>query len=430
MRIRLLVISVPCVAAFVAIAPSSFAQPAPAVAAKPAIARKHADPFLNGPPFKFDQVVRLLRQNAIPLRRRKAAIEHRGLAFSLSPEEIKKLKAAGASEEMMEVIKSKAQVETATLPAVAPPPPPPPPPPKPPAGKLALRCSPGECEVSLNEAPRGATHTGTLEIADLPPGQWTVGLKKQGYLDRQAVVTVEPDRTVSVAEVLTPNRATRETFGTELFQKVRNAIGSPSDKGPVAVEAAGSANTWTCEGRSVRWLLWMRNQPDRALFQVKSGQEPLHEVTFAGSQYSVGKKLKGQEAVQLGTDAGLIRDFQLSALMAKLGSPDFKLLADRTAPVDGEQLTLVAEGKTEKISILLGDDLLPRQAQIATATGNGAGIVSYSDYLKSENIAYPKAMQIKPEGWQHPIEVQFDKVTVRPQFTENDLKPRKKPLSD
>lgn len=429
MRIRILVF-IACCVAFLAAAPWCFAQPASTVAAKPAIAKRHADPFLNGPPFKFDQVVRLLRQNAIPLRRRKAAIEHRGLAFSLSPEEIKKLKAAGASKEMMEVIKSKAQVETATLPVVAPPPPLPPPPPKPPAGKLALRCSPGDCEVNLNETPRGSTHNGALEIGDLRPGQWTVGLKKQGYLDRQTVVTVEPDRTVSVAEVLTPTRATRETFGTELFQKVRNAIGSPADKAPIAVEAAGSANTWTCEGRSVRWLLWMRNQPDRALFQVKSGQEPLHEVTFAGSQYAVSKKLKGQEAVQLGTDAGLIRDFQLSALISKLRSADFKLLADRTAPVDGEQLTLVAEGKTEKISILLGDDLLPRQAQIATATGTGAGTVSYSDYVKSENIAYPKAMQIKPEGWQHPIEVQFDKVNVRPQFDPNDFKPRKKPLLD
>jgi hypothetical protein len=427
MRIRLDTLFA-CSAAFMAAGPSCFAQPA--VAAKPAIVKKNADPFLTGPPFKFDQVVKLLRQNAIPLRRRKEAIQHRGLAFSLSPEGIDKLKAAGASEEMLVVIKSKAKTETATLPVVAPPPPPPLPPPKPPAGRLALRCSPGECEVNLNETPRGVTQNGTLEVADLLPGQWTVGLKKKGYLDRQTVVTVEPDRTVSLAEVLTPTRETREAFGTELFQKVLSAIGGPGEKGPVAVEASGSTTTWACEGRSVRWLLWMRNQPDRALFQVKSGQDPLREVTFAGSQYSTGKKLKGQEAVLLGTDTALIRDFQLSALMRRAGSADFKLLADRMTPADGEALTLVAEGKTEKISIVLGDDLLPRQVQIATATGNGAGTVTYSDYFRSENISYPKSIQIKPEGWQHPIEVHFDKVTMKPQFNENDLKPRKKPLSD
>src|SRR5579862_626554 len=427
MSIKFETIFIGSAAVFLA-ASSCFAQQA--VAAKPAIVKKSADPFLTGPPFKFDQVVKLLRQNAIPLRRRKEAIQHRGLAFSLSPEGIDKLKAAGASEEMLVVIKNKAKTETATLPAVAPPPPPPPPPPKPPAGKLALKCSPGECEVNLNETPRGVTQNGTLEVADLLPGQWTVGLKKKGYLDRQAVVMVEADRTVAVAEVLTPTRETREAFGAELFQKVLSSIGKPGEKTPVAVEASGSTTTWSCEGRSVRWLLWMRNQPDRGLFQVKSGQDPLREVTFAGSQYSPGKKLKGQEAVQLGTDTALIRDFQLSALMRRAGSADFKLLADRTTPADGDVLTLVAEGKAEKISIVVGDDLLPRQVQIATATGNGAGTVSYSDYVKSENISYPKSIQIKPEGWQHAIEVDFDKVTIRPPFNENDLKPRKKPISD
>ena len=140
--------------------------------------KKTADPFLNGPPFKFDQVVRLLRQNAIPLRRRKAAIEHRGLAFSLSPEGIDKLKAAGASAEMLDVIKSKAKTEMATLPVAPPaPPPPPPPPPRPPEGKLAVRCAPAECEVNLNDTPRGVTQNGMLEVGEVVAGQVKISLK-------------------------------------------------------------------------------------------------------------------------------------------------------------------------------------------------------------------------------------------------------------
>jgi hypothetical protein len=424
MHTRTIVVTLFCVAV------GGFAQQTP-LTAKPAVAKKNADPFLNGPPFKFDQVVRLLRQNAITLRRRKEAIQHRGVAFSLSLEGIDKLKAAGASEEMLEVIKSKAKTETAAIPAaVAPPPPPPPAPPKPPTGKLALRCSPGECEISLNETPRGSTQSGALEIGDLIAGQWTVGFKKNGYLARQTVVMIEPNQTVPVAEILMPNRATREAFGVELFQKVRNAVGNPGGKTEFAVDASGSTTTWNCEGRNVRWLLWMRNQADRALFQLKTGQDALREITFSGTQYSTGKKLKGQEAVQLGTDTGLIRDHQLSALMTKLGSMDFHLLADRNTPADGQQLTLVAEGKTETISVALGDDLLPRQAQIATTSGTGAGVVTYSDYFKFENIAFPKTLQIKPDGWMHPIEVHFDKVTMKPSLNESDFKPRKKPLSD
>jgi hypothetical protein len=422
MRTRSIVVAIFCAAV------CGFAQPT-SVTAKPAVVKKSGDPFLNGPPFKFDQVVKLLRQNAIPLRRRKEAIQHRGLAFSLSPEGIDKLKAAGASGEMLEVIKSKAKAETATIPAaVAPPPPPPPPPPKPTTGKLALRCSPGDCEISLNEIPRGSTRSGALEVADLLPGQWTVVFKKNGYLDRQTVVMVEPNQTAPVAETLMPTRATREAFGLELFQKVRGAVGISGDNTPFAVEASGSTATWNCEGRNVRWLLWMRNQPDRALFQLKTGQDALREITFVGTQYSTGKKLKGQEAVQLGTDTGLIRDHQLSALMTKLSSSDFRLLADRNEPADGQPLTLVAEGKTETISVLLGDDLLPRQAQIATTSGTGAGVVSYSDYFKFQKISYPKTTQIKPDGWMHPIEVHFDKVTMKPSLSEGDFKPRKKPL--
>jgi PEGA domain-containing protein len=408
------------------------------VAAKPAAAvKKPVDPFLNGPPLKFDQVLRLLRQTAIPLRRRKEAIQHRGLAFSLSPASLDKLKSAGASEDMLEVIKSKAKPENLPAPAAAvpAPPPPPAPPPKPPSGKLALRCVPAECEVSLNETPRGVTQNGSMEIAEVVAGQWTIEFKKNGYLDRQTVVTVEPDRTVSVSESLSPTRATQEALGTELFQKVVSAVGNTADKGPFAVEASGSTTTWSgCDGQSVRWMLWMRNQPDFALFQLMTGPKPgkdaLREVAFSGTQYKTGKKLKGQEAIELATDAGLIRDHQLSALIAKLSSVDFKLLAIRTTPTDGEPVKLIAEGSTEKISVTLGDDLLPRESQIATATGVGAATVTYSDYFKLENIAYPKTMQIKPEGWQHGLEVHFDKATLKPKLAEAEFKPRKKPLSD
>ena len=44
---------------------------------KPAHAKKPADSFLTGDPFTLDQVLILLKQDAIPLRRRKEAIETR-----------------------------------------------------------------------------------------------------------------------------------------------------------------------------------------------------------------------------------------------------------------------------------------------------------------------------------------------------------------
>jgi hypothetical protein len=425
MRIKAFVVAVLCMSAALSAQKNSPVVGMPATASA---IKKKSDPFVNGPPFTFDQVLRLMRQNAIPVRRRKDAIEHRGIAFTLGSERIEKLKAAGASEEILAVIKSKA--ESATASATALPASPvvlvTPPPKRPPEGKLAIRCEPGECEIRLNDAPRGSTHSGLIEVAELAAGQWTIGFKKQGYLDREAVVTVEPERTVSISEVLTPNRATQEAFGSELFQKVLRATGTLNEtKTPAAVEAVGSVDTWSCEGKSVRWLLWMRNQPERALFQVKAGGG-LREVAFTGSQYTTSKRMKAQDALELASDAGLIRDHQLPALLAMLRNPQFKMLANHDAPTAGEEFALIAERGDEKFSIGLSDDLLPLQIQIATATGAGSGSFNYSDYSKNEGAPYPKTMHIKLEGWQHGIDVHFDVVKMNPNLVESDYKLKKK----
>ena len=55
---------------------------------------KKADPFLTGDPFTLDQVLLLLKQDAIPMRRRKEAIENRGIAFPLSSDTLAKLESS------------------------------------------------------------------------------------------------------------------------------------------------------------------------------------------------------------------------------------------------------------------------------------------------------------------------------------------------
>src|ERR1700677_3734520 len=76
---------------------------------KPAHPKKPSDPFLTGDPFSLDQMLVLLKQDAIPLRRRKEAIESRGIAFALSSDALSKLEAAGASDDILDVIRSKAK---------------------------------------------------------------------------------------------------------------------------------------------------------------------------------------------------------------------------------------------------------------------------------------------------------------------------------
>jgi hypothetical protein len=394
----------------------SAAQTVPRTQAPP----RHNDPFLSGAPFTFEQLQRLLGENAIPLRRRRDAVQARGLNFTPSPEQIEKLKAAGASEDMLKLIKSSVK---ATVASVSPPPKT--------LGGLTLTCAPLECEITLNGAVLGSTQNGTMEVKELAAGAWTIDFKKAGYIGSQSTARVETDRTTPVSIVLEPDRKTQEAFGAELFRKVVSAIGGEDGiKTLDSIQAVGGTTIGTRDGKNLRWTLAMRNKQDRALFQVRAGDGVLHEVAFAGNEYKVSKHVKGQDVQDLPTDFGLIRDYQLAALIRRLENPQFKMVASHNLPVVGEEFALVAEDGTEKIFIGLDDNLRPQRVRITTATGVGSAIVTYSDYFLLEKVLYPKTVQIKPDGWQQGIDVRFDKVECGANFKDNDYKLKGKPLAD
>jgi len=396
-------------------------SPPPALSAaadpRPGHSRKPHDAFLTGDPFTLDQVLLLLKQDAIPLRRRKEAIENRGVAFYMSADTVAKLESAGATDEILDLIKSKAQ------------PAPPPPPPKPVAkGMLSLTCAPAECQVSLNGASIGATEGGKLEVAGLTPGKWTIDFAKEGFAVHQSVVTVEPAKSTTVAAKLDPDRAAREAYGKQLFQKMIGALGGDDGlKTLGSVQAIGSTTLWAHDGTSVRWTLLMRNRTDRALFQAKAGRI-LHEVMFEGSEFKASKNLKGDEALELPTDFGMIRDNQLPALLARLQGPGYKLTADHPTAVPGEDYSIVAESGTDKISIGLDANLRPQRVKITTDAGIGSALITYSDYIQNGNAFYPKTMLIKPDGQQQGVEVRFDKVELNPNLKDTDYRLRGKAL--
>jgi hypothetical protein len=402
-------------AAAVAAAPAARAATDP----KPAHSKKPSDSFLSGDPFTLDQILLLLKQDAIPLRRRKEAIENRGVAFAMSSDTLLKLQSAGAPDEILDVIKSKAR----------PAPPAPVAAPKPVAkGMLALTCAPAECQVVLNGSAIGATDGGKLEVAGLTPGNWTVDFAKQGFVSRQSIVMVEPAKSTAVAATLDPDRAAREAFGKQLFQKMIAALGGDDGvKILASVQARGSTTLWSHDGSSVRWTLLMRNRTDRALFQAKAGRI-LHEVMFEGSEFKASKNLTGNDALELPTDFGMIRDYQLPALIGRLQNANYKLAADHPDAVAGEDFSIVAESGTDKISIGLDANLRPQRVKIATDTGIGSALITYADYIQNGNSYYPKTMMIKPEGQQQGIEVRFDNVELNPNLKDTDYRLRGKAL--
>jgi len=382
---------------------------------------KKAEGFLTGDPFTLDQVLMLLKQDAIPMRRRKEAIENRGIAFALSSDALSKIQSAGATEEILDVIKSKskpAAVAVATAPKVLP------------KGSLNLTCAPAECQVSLNGTSIGMTAGGALQATGLTPGNWVVDFSKEGFLGNQSTVMVEAAKSATLTITLEPDRAAREAFGTHLFKKMIAAIGGEDGlKTLGSVQAVGSTTLWGRDGKSVRWTLLMRNRADRGLFQAKSGRL-LHEVMFAGSEFKASKNLKGDEALELPTDFGLIRDYQLPALLARLQASGYKLVADHADPVAGEEFALFAEAGTEKVSIGLDANLRPERVKITTAAGLGSAMITYADYVQNGNTFYPKTMQIKPDSQPQGIEVRFDTVELNPNLKEPDYKLKGKPFID
>jgi len=381
--------------------------------------KKSEDPFLNGAPLTFEQLLKFAGQDAIPLHRRKEAILNRGIDFSLTSDQVDKLKAAGASEEILKAVRSKAKPQiVASLP---------PPLKKDPMGTVALTCAPAECDISLDGTPIGATQDGRLELKKRP-GKLVIDFNAKGYIGHQSTFMVEADRTIPVSMVLEPTRVTLEAFGANLLKKVVQSVaGDDGLRELTNVQATGSLTVWSKEGASVRWSLFMRNNPDRALFQAKAGAI-LHEVAFTGSEFTASKNLKGQDALDLPTDLGFIRDYQISAVLTRMSAPQFKVVANHALPTADEEYPLVAENGTEKIAIGLDSELRPQKVRITTATGVGSALISYSDYVKGQKACYPKTVQIKPDGAPHGIEVRFDNVDLSPKLNAADYKLRGKPL--
>jgi hypothetical protein len=385
-------------------------------------AKKTDDPFLSGAPFTFDQALKLAGDSPIPVRRRKDAIQARGIDFAGTAEELDKLKLAGATDDMLELIKSKAKGSAVSTVHVVP---------KPvPTGSMALNCAPSECDISLNGKSIGPTLGGKLEVSKLSPGKWVVDFTKDGYIGHQNTVAIETDKVVSISTTLEPNRGTLEAYGVALFKKMIQAVGGDEGVQALAgVQAVGSTTIWTRDGSSVRWTLLLRNRPDRALFQAKAGNI-LHEVGFSGSQYNNSKNLKGTDALELPTHFGFIRDAMLAAVITRLQNPEFKITASHPSPVEGEEFTLFAENSAEKVSIGLDDQSRPVRVKIATTTGAGSAAIAYSEYFKGDKAYWPKSVQIKPDGWQHGIDVRFDTMDLGLRFSEGDFKMKGKPLAN
>jgi PEGA domain len=390
--------------------PIAQAQNARAVHAK-------SDSFLSGPPFTLDQVLRVIGQDAIPIKRRKEAIQNRGVDFVMTPEAVARLKAVGATEDVIELIQTKAR---------ALPPPPVPAPSKPPAtGNIHVSCAPAECDIAVNGVHQTATANGSVELTGLAPGSYTIDLSRDGYVSKQDSIKVEADKATTVSATLAPTRETREKLGAELFGKMMNALGGEASFAPLsALQATGSATTFISDGRTIRWSMRLRTRTNHALVQVKTGSIE-HEVLFTGNDIATSKSLKGQDALELPAAFGMIRDNQFAAFMARLEPKQYKMVSNDADPANAE-FSFTAEGATNKIFVGLDSESRPLRVKIVTETGMGSLAINYSDYILVGQAWYPKSMLVKADGQQHGVEVHFDRVELDTTSKDTDFRLKNK----
>jgi len=376
-------------------------------------------------PFTFERILEMVGAVArgdFSETRLRTLIQERGLDFSVSPAEAARLRVAGASNELLEFIQSRAK--PLPKPAVIKEPP------KPKLGRLAVSCAPAECEISVNGSPRGTTSQGRLEIGPLPPGKVVIDYRRSGYLGAQNTAVIEADRMTSAPAVsLEPEPAVKEKFGAELFAQVQVALGGePGLREAGFLQASGDAKIYTKDGKAASWsLLFGVKLPDRAFFRVTGGNIA-YEVSFIGSQVRSNERLKGDQALELETAFRYLRDYQVAAFLSRLTAARFKMLANRVEPAPGEDFFLIAEGSAEKFTIGLDPAKRLQHVRLDTPSGLGSGLqVVYSDYAAKGKAVYPMVMQIKlPDAAQHGIDVRLESLELNPKLKDSDFQVKRR----
>ena len=142
-----------------------------------------------------DQVIKLLKED--PAARVQYLVNKYGIAFSLTPDVEKELTQAGATPELLDLVRKLAPAKPAEVKA------PPPPPASPPV--LVISAKPGEAEVYVDDERRGQTSaSGTLKVSGLAPGSHLVRLTLAGYQSFEINVELTAGETNTVAAKLLP----------------------------------------------------------------------------------------------------------------------------------------------------------------------------------------------------------------------------------
>jgi len=162
------------------------------VAAAPLYSQDAQPKALSPKSLSKDQVVRLLKEDPAP--RVEYLVNKYGVAFYFTPDTENELRDAGASPDLLELIRRLAPQKPVE---VKPPPPAPP--------TLLVNAKPGEAEVYVDDERRGQTGTdGALKLGDLAAGSHKLRVSLAGFRSFEVNVELTAGQTNTVVAELQP----------------------------------------------------------------------------------------------------------------------------------------------------------------------------------------------------------------------------------
>ena len=370
------------------------------------------DRFLNGAPFSFEQLVGILDVHPDRLA---AALKNRGISFEANPSNLAALKKAGASNELINLIRRIAAPPPST-PVVA----------KSVTGSLIVKCAPVECSIRLDGKTLGTTQKGVLALAHLPVKKVAIDFDKEGYVGQQKIVAIVEGTEASAEAVLEPTSATMEQFGARTLAKAIEALGGQAGlQDTESISAAGAVVLWNKAGKRSDWSLRaLLKSPDMVLFDLDAPNMSGWLSWVADEYKSGGNAKKIAELADFSSAIRVFREFQLARLLNRISQAEFQVSAASPDPDPAGELHLTAAGKIGVYDFTIASDGLPVQVKYESKLGLGSGTqTAYSGYASVGKGKYPSILVIKlADAPQHGMELRFEKISPEPKLEAKDFK--------
>lgn len=370
------------------------------------------------PSFSFERLLELTKAaqsknppvsiNALP-----KYVKQCGLAFKPTPENVEQLRAAGATEPLMEAVGDVSGVVT------TPNAPPPVVEEVKKEGSLSVTCKPVECTVMIDGKESGTTDQGELKEIKLPEGKYTISAKSPEHIpDTEGQVIEIHDRSsISVIFTFEQDTAALARQGNALLTSMIIALGGENGMRDAAFfKGVGRIEVHDKSGKPTSWDIdALVRFPNDARFNTsrygKQYQLWKEESGFMWRQ----KNLKGQEfhdledGLRYGLEAHLAQQVQL------FRGPGVRVTADKFTVPPGEDPVFRVTDGSYTYRVTLNTESRPKEIVLESGGLRTGTKWVYADYeQKGAGFVPLTTAVLLPGSGLKGVEVKYRTVELNP----------------